>query len=46
MYTLYILFQCAYGRSDESGKNGDGEDGSEVYGGKERVDITWPFVCK
>ena len=30
----------------KKGENGDGEDGSEIYGGRERVEIAWPLVCR
>ena len=37
-YSVYI-----YGCSDERGENRDGEEGSEVSGGEERVEIVWPL---
>ena len=45
LYHVLIAFQCVYGRSIEKGENWDGEDGSEISGGGERVEITWPLVC-
>ena len=39
-------FLCIYGWSDEGGENGDGEEGSEIPGGYERVKIAWPLVCR
>ena len=32
--------------SDERCENGDEKKGSEIHGGGERPEITWPFVCK
>ena len=40
-----LSVQCLYGRSDEGGEDGDEEEGSELSGGWERVEIAWPFVC-
>ena len=34
------------GCSGKRGKSGDGEDGSEVYGGGGRVEISWSLVCR
>ena len=36
--------QCLYGCSDERSENGNREDGSEVSGGREIVEIVWPLV--
>ena len=36
---------CIYGCSD-GGKNGDGEEGSEISGGGKRGEIAWLFVCQ
>ena len=46
MYHVPLAFQCIYERSDEIGENEDGKEGSEIPGGRERVKITWPLVCR
>ena len=39
MYHAPFVFQCIYECSDEGLENGDGEDGSEIPGARERVNI-------
>ena len=47
MYHVPLNFLCVYGCSDEIGENGDGVDGKDlIYGGEERVETTWPLVCR
>ena len=46
MYHIPLDLQCIYGRSDEGGENGDGEEGSEILEGGKRVEIAWPIVCR
>ena len=41
MHHVPLAFQCVYGGSDERG-----EDGDEINGGGERVEITWLLVCR
>ena len=38
------FFNTVYGCSHESDENGDGEDGSKISGGEEKVEIIWPLV--
>ena len=45
VYHVPLPIQYIYGRSDEGGENGDGEEGSETSRGKKRVGIAWPLVC-
>ena len=40
-----MYLQCIYGRSDEGGENGDGDEGSESSGGGMRVEIAWPLYA-
>ena len=44
MYHVYLSFQCIYEWSDEGVEDGDGKEGSELYGGWERVKVAWPLV--
>ena len=46
IYHIPLAFQCICGRSNEGGEDGDREEGSEIPGGWERVEITWPLVCR
>ena len=46
VYHVRVAFQCTYGSSYEGDKNGDREDGSEISGGGERVEISCSLVCK
>ena len=46
MYHVPLAFQSIHGCNDEGGKNEDGEEGSEISGGSERVNIDWPLVCR
>ena len=46
VYHVRVAFQCKYGSSYEGDKNGDREDGSDISGGGERVEISWSLVCK
>ena len=39
MYHVPLALQCIYGLSDEEGKDGDVEEGSEISGGGRRVKI-------
>ena len=41
-----LALECIYGRSDEGGEDGDGEEGSEISIGGKRVEITWLLVCR
>ena len=40
-----LALQCIYGCSDGKGENVDGEDGIEISGGGDRVDIIRLLVC-
>ena len=40
-FSMYI-----YGRSEKEDEDGDGEEGSDISGGRERVETAWPLVCK
>ena len=40
-FSMYI-----YGCSDEEGEDGDGKEGGEIPGGRERVEITWHLVYR
>ena len=44
MYHVPLAFQYMYGCSDKRGENGDEKEGSEIHGGWERIEITWPLV--
>ena len=46
MYHATLVFQGIYGRSDGKGENGDGNEGSDIPVGRERVNITWPLECR
>ena len=48
LYHVLLVVQCVYGCSDErGGENRDEEeDWSEIYGRGERMEITWPCVCR
>ena len=46
MYHVSLAFQCIYGCSDKRGENGDKEEGSDILGGRERVDFAWPLLCR
>ena len=46
MYHISLAFQFIYGRSEERGEDGDGKEESEIPGGEERGEITWPFVYR
>ena len=46
MYHVPLAVQLIYGWSDEAGEDGDGKEGSELPGGYEKVEITWPLVCR
>ena len=46
MYHVPLALQCIFGRSDEGGENGDGEEGSEVSGGEKKVENDWLLVCR
>ena len=46
MYHVPLDLQYIYGRSDEVGENGDGEEESEISGGEKRVETAWPLVCR
>ena len=35
-----------YGLSGEGGEDGDRKEGSEIPGGWERMEISWPLVCR
>ena len=43
MIHVSLVVQCIYGWSNEGGE--DGEEGSELPGEWERVEIAWPLVC-
>ena len=40
---ISLALQCIYGCSSV---NGDREEGSEVFGEQQRVEFSWPLVCK
>ena len=44
MYHVPLTLQCLYGRSDEGGENGDGEEKSEISGKGKRGEIAWVKV--
>ena len=44
MYHVPLVVQCLYGWSDEGGVDGDGKEGSEIPGRRERGEIAWPLV--
>ena len=44
MYHGLLTLQCKYGSNDEGGKNGNGKEGSEISGGRKRMEVAWPFV--
>ena len=46
MYHVPLAVQCIYGCSDEGGEDGDGKEGSEIYGVWEKVEIAWSLVCR
>ena len=46
MHHVPLDFQCTYGGIDEKGENGDGKEVSDIHGGRERIEITWPLVCR
>ena len=46
MYYVPLAFQCLNRYKDEGDENGDGEEGSEVSGRGERVEIALPLVCR
>ena len=41
-----LAVQCIYGWKDKGGEDGDGNEGSELHGGWERVDIAWPLLYR
>ena len=41
-----VAFQCVYGYSNEKDEIRDEDDGKEISVEEERVDITWPLVCR
>ena len=43
---LGSLMYSICGRSDELVENGDGEEGSEISRGGNRVEIAWPLICR
>ena len=47
---VYIMSSCLFNVYMEAVmkevKMWDGEDGSEIYRGGEKVEITWPLVCR
>ena len=46
LYHVPLAFQCIYECSDERGEDGDGNKGSEIPVGHERVEIAWPLVSR
>ena len=46
VYHVPLAFQCICECSDKGGENWDGQEGSEISVGEERVDIAWPLVCR
>ena len=46
MYHVTLVVQGIHGWSDEGGEDRDGKEMSELPGGWERVEITWPIVCR
>ena len=41
LYHVPLALQCVYGCSKEGSENGNGEDGCEIFGGGERVEIVF-----
>ena len=41
---LFNIYICGW--SEEGGEDGDGKEESEIHGGRERVEIAWPLVCR
>ena len=46
MYHVPLALQCIYGRSDEGGVNGDGEERNEISRGGKKLEIAWPIVYR
>ena len=46
MYHIPLNLQGIYRRSEERGKNGDGEEWSEISGGGKSVENALPLVCR
>ena len=46
MYHVPLAVQCIYGWSDEEGEDGDGNEGSGIPGGWEKLEFTWPLVWR
>ena len=44
VHHIPLALHCIYGRSDEGGENGDGEEGREIPGEGNRVEIAWTLV--
>ena len=45
MYHVPVASQCTY-RSGGGGENGYRDDGIEIFRGGEKIEITWPLVCR
>ena len=45
-YIYIYIYIYIYGRSDEGCENVDRKKRSEIPIGGERMEITWPFVCR
>ena len=46
MYHVPLAVQCIYRFSEGGGEDTDGEEGSELPVGWERVEIAWTLVCR
>ena len=46
MYHVSLALPFICGRIDEGSGNGDVEEGSEISGGRDKVETTWPLVCR
>ena len=46
VYYVPLALQCIYRRSNEISEILDGEEGSATSGRRERMEITWSFLCR
>ena len=46
MYHVPLAFQSIYRLSVEGCEDGHVKEGDEISGGRERLEITWPLVCR
>ena len=45
-FTMSLWLFKVYGRSDDGGESGNGEERSDISEGWKRVEIAWPLVCR